>query len=258
MKKIQTIVDREPLSSDYIESKQDFSTVLSQVKQLPTASWKSPWFYGPIGIAVFSVTISIVSLNPSSAKVVEVQPKEKEIAKTIEQVETESATNEVQVVKENIKEEVTSEIKKELPVLDQKALIETSVKAENNSEKSIALPVEKSKEKVVVVRSVPENNKYPHIEGFFTDEIPADKLFSEYGIQLNSTVKITSFDFNYYNGKSNVVIPINGNKIPLSYQSDINNYNINRMIFITNIKAVDNYNRVFTLPSINFTPIKIN
>src|SRR5690606_18772269 len=82
MKKTQTIVDRERLSSDYIESKQDFSNVLSQVKQLPTsATWNSPWFYGPIGIAVFAVTISIVSLNPSNAKVVDTQSQAPAIAK---------------------------------------------------------------------------------------------------------------------------------------------------------------------------------
>ena len=63
MKNQRILVDRELLSKDYIKSKEDFGHVLSQVKNLKPPVWKTPWFYGPVGLAVAAITISAVNLN---------------------------------------------------------------------------------------------------------------------------------------------------------------------------------------------------
>lgn len=264
MKKTQTIVDRERLSSDYIESKQDFSTVLSQVKQLPTTtSWKSPWFYGPIGIAVFTVTISIVSLNPTNAKVAVNEPNKIDIK------EKESPT-EVPVLEETKEQEsvvetpvkIESEIEKPVKVAKkQKAIQEEPKKVEDlvaeiSVKEAVSEKADPIKIQPVEKRKIPANNRYPHIEGVFTGEIQLSELFSENGIQLNPRVRITSYELNYFNGKSNVVQKIEGNTIPSDLHQVIEVYNLGQMIFITNIKAVDEMSRVFTLPSLNFKPVK--
>ncbi len=253
MKKTQTIVDRERLGSDYIESKQDFSNVLSQVKQLPNATWNNPWFYGPIGIAVFAVTISIVSLNPTIAKVVEDEQKNKVEEKPI--LSSVTAEKQPEVDTKIVPEEVI----KPTTTIDEKK-ISSSYTAETVRVESI-----KEEEKLAVIdivkvipvetRKVPANSKYPHIAGVFTGEISLNDLFSETGIELNPRIKVTSFEFNYFNGKSNVVDKVEGNTIPAHLHKTIENYNIGQMIFITNIKAVDERSRVFTLPSINYKPI---
>ena len=257
MKKTQTIVDREHLSSGYIESKQNFSTVLSQVKQLPTTTWKNPWFYGPIGIAVFTVTISIVSLNPSNASVSTTEPViQKQSLPHL------SAKIDVNVVEEPAVVKNDNSLVIERPVSAEKKRdvqpnLAVSIQDDPQVEQEVGAKIEVEKQ-VVETRKVAVDNRYPHINGYFTGEIPLDELFSVKGVQLNPTIRIASFDFNFFNGKSNVVKAISGNVIPEELQNLIEIHNLGKMIFITNIKAIDEYNREFTLPSINYKPIKGN
>lgn len=257
MKKTQTIVDREHLSSDYIESKQDFSNVLSQVKLLPSTTWKSPWFYGPIGIAVLSVTISIVSLNPTNAIASIDESDEKQSVinlnddkEKIDQVITKNKSS--QVVEKNLipsKEVVTTDnIKKN----DVKPLIS---KEDIAIQEVIDEVIENPVREVRVERKINVNSQFPHIDGYYTGQIPIENLFSEKGIVMNETVQVVSFDLNFFTGRSNVVNQIRGNKIPAEMYSMITNFNIGKTIFITNIKAFDKNGRSYTLPSINFTPI---
>jgi len=253
MKKTQTIVDRERLGSDYIESKQDFSNVLSQVKQLSTTTWNNPWFYGPIGIAVFAVTVSIVSFNPTIARVADTEPRDKEVVKPLitQQNTVKEFDQSIEVVPEELKIKI-SEVKA-------KKIIPTTTSIEEKKEfideKKLSI-IELEKVEPIVSRKVPINNKYPHIEGVFTGEISLNDLFAETGIQLNPRIRVTSFEFNYFNGKSNVVQKIEGNTIPTDLHGIIELYNLGQMIFITNIKAVDEMSRVFTLPSLNYKPFK--
>lgn len=253
MKKTQTIVDRERLGSDYIESKQDFSNVLSQVKQLSTTTWNNPWFYGPIGIAVFAVTVSIVSFNPTIARVADIEPRDKEVVNPLitQQNTVKEFDQSIEVVPEELKNK-TSEVKV-------KKIIPTTTSIEEKKEyidEKKFSTVELEKVEPIVSRKVPINNKYPHIEGVFTGEISLNDLFAETGIQLNPRIRVTSFEFNYFKGKSNVVQKIEGNTIPTDLLDVIELYNLGQMIFITNIKAVDEMSRVFTLPSLNYKPFK--
>jgi len=254
MKKTQTIVDREPLSSDYIESKQDFSAVLSQVKLLPTANWKSPWFYGPIGIAVLSVTISIVSLNPSNA-IASSENKKEELNQsktTLNNVVSDEKLISKDEVKAIVKEEV-----KENP--DFSKTIHHANIANESSVRHQETVVEETHEiiqkEIAVEKVIPVNNQFPHIDGYFTGKIPVESLFDEKGILLNESVQIVSFDLNFFTGRSNVVNSIRGNKVPSEMRSMINNFNIGKTIYITNIKAFDRNGKSYTLPSINFTPM---
>ena len=258
MKKTQTIVDREHLSSDYIESKQNFSTVLSRVKQLPTATWKNPWFYGPIGIAVFTVTISIVSLNPSNASVSASDPiNQKEFLQLLSAkvVAPANVVQPVEVKNENssASEKPVSAEKK--PTIQHNLVVSIQEDLQEKQEVEEVIEIESQD---FEIRKVAVNNRYPHINGFFTGEIPLDQLFSEKGIQLNPKIRIASFDFNFFNGKSNAVKAINGNVIPEELHFFIESHNLGKMIFITNIKAINEYNKEFTLPSINYKPIKGN
>lgn len=265
MKKTQPIVDRERLSSDYIESKQDFNHVLSQVKLLPTANWKSPWFYGPIGIAVLSVTVSIVSFNPSNALASNSKQQKEELK---QKNQTSSVNNQAKEEIIDIKNETTSKIVEE-EVNPQKDIVEKSTNKptikEDKEDALAIIPKESSIEKVentvlnstTVVKEIkiPSNNKYPYIDGYFTGKIPVESLFDKKGILLNESIQVVSFDLNFFTGRSNVVNEIRGNKIPEEMRSMITNFNIGKTIFITNIKAYDRDGRMYTLPSMNFIPV---
>lgn len=256
MKKTQTIVDRERLSSDYIESKQDFSNVLSQVKLLSTTSWKSPWFYGPIGIAVLSVTISIVSLNPSAAiaslderneKKSKVEPsvvsaittKNKPIELKEEVVEKDAITEKESIIEKSINSKSTPA---EIKILTHSQEVPNEV-------------VDTPTEVLTADKKIPADNRFPYIDGYFTGEIPVESLFDEKGILLNENVKVVSFDLNLFTGRSYAVNQVRGNSIPSEMRSMITNFNIGKTIFITNIKAYDRDGKYYTLPSINYIPI---
>ena len=265
MKKTQTIVDRERLSSDYIESKQDFGHVLSQVKLLPTANWKSPWFYGPIGIAVLSVTVSIVSFNPSNAIASTSEKSKKELNTLIQTSLVENKSE--KLISEIQNESISEVIKEENPQasIDKKSTAKLSNEGREedvvmitSEEKIIEEKVESKTSNATPFNNeskIPSNNKFPYIDGYYTGKIPLESLFDKKGILISETVQVVSFDINFFTGRSNVVNQVRGNKIPEEMRSMITNFNIGKTIFITNIKAYDRDGRIYTLPSMNFIPV---
>ena len=67
--------------------------------------------------------------------------------------------------------------------------------------------------------------------------------------------KITSFSLQYYNGKEDVVVNVDGNSISNDVCKIISQYNLNEMVFITKIKAINSEGLSTSLPSINLTPV---
>ncbi len=63
MKKFKVILDRKPMNSDHVESKQDFNHVLNEFKKLKPPIWRNPWFYGPVGLASLTLLMSIGIVN---------------------------------------------------------------------------------------------------------------------------------------------------------------------------------------------------
>jgi hypothetical protein len=59
MKPKQIILNRATFSSNFIQRKQDFNSILTRVEVLRNPTMKRPWFYGAAGfssIAAFSLT----------------------------------------------------------------------------------------------------------------------------------------------------------------------------------------------------------
>jgi len=52
-------LDRPNLNSEQIRSKQNFEQVLSKYHLLKTPVWKSPWFWGPTGLASLGIAIAL-------------------------------------------------------------------------------------------------------------------------------------------------------------------------------------------------------
>lgn len=262
MKEIKTLVDREPLGSDYIASKQDFDSVITQVKQL-TPTWKTPWFYGPVGLATVALCVSAVTMR--SGKV----SAEAHSEDQTEQVTSLESTQIASVTQDEGPTETAEVANYIAPTVqggqDQKleAAIEPVAKSAESEvvesistieieEEHIPAPVSSKYTK----RTVAADNQYPHIAGYFTGDMPVDLLFDEDGIQLREGMDIVSFDFNYYDGRANVVRSFNGNKIPKNLQKAIRDHNVENMVFITNIKASDVYGRSYVLPAINYKIIE--
>lgn len=66
MKARKINLDRAPISSDKIESKQDFGHVVTNYKLIKPSFWTNPWFYGPVGLASFAIVVSLMMNNVNS------------------------------------------------------------------------------------------------------------------------------------------------------------------------------------------------
>lgn len=266
MEKMKTIIDREPLASDYIESRQNFGHVLDQFKTLKPAVWKTPWFYGPVGMAIVAVTISIVSFNSHhllaeetevATNVLNEQPST-EITKK-DQPESPKEDQVVSVLKndESSEEETVAENTDEQPVnetafvpkedvdyfgkdLDEESLGNGSIGDGNrNSEAVPEVKVEKKK------------NFLPHIDDFYTGEIPYARLSSGV-IECNDEVQIISFKIHYNTPEGTATREVVGNRIPKSVLDQIRRYNIGYMLFITDITGQGTDGKFIKLTSLNF------
>ncbi len=66
MKARKINLDRAPISSDKIESKQDFEHVLTNYNAIKPSFWTNPWFYGPVGLASLAIVVSLFMNNINS------------------------------------------------------------------------------------------------------------------------------------------------------------------------------------------------
>ena len=66
MRKLNTTLDREPMTSQEIRERQDFNYILKEANAAKVPIWKSIWFYGPVGIAMVTMVVSAVRINPKN------------------------------------------------------------------------------------------------------------------------------------------------------------------------------------------------
>ncbi len=59
-------LDRKNLTSTYIELRQDFKPILNLARNTKMTDFKSPWFYGAIGLS--SMAIAILFNNEMNSK----------------------------------------------------------------------------------------------------------------------------------------------------------------------------------------------
>jgi len=251
MKKVKILIDREPLSKDYVKSKQNFGQVLSQVKKLKPPIWKSPWFYGPVGLAAVALSLKVVSSIPPD---IPTEPSKLEAVLPLEQRKIESET--LAFISPNDVQETS--FREMIPIKNGPE--EVVPKSSDNSTNKILetgdtefyLP-----DKIVINEDeaipVKPLTKFPSINRVYTGEIAILELCSNKIECLDS--KITSFSLQYYDGKEDVVENVGGNSISNNICNAISQYNLNEMIFITKIKALNSEGHSVSLPSMNLIPV---
>ena len=249
MEKLKILVNREPLSKDYVQSKANFGHVLSQVKNLKPPVWKTPWFYGPVGIATVAISLSVFAFKPI----------EKEKKTSLHQ----SNVTESSIIKKKPILAVASSFEldspsneKTIPPKKNGEVIEKEHKEILSSEE---IPDEVSQELILIESEeliIEEKvlSPYPNIEGVFTAEIPVDKLCSSTGI-VTSRAKVISFNIQYFDGREDVIERISGNSLSKTASNFIRRYNLKSMIFITKIIGITEEGNQITIPSLNYIPI---
>lgn len=250
MEKIKTIVDRERLGSDYIESRQNFGQVLNEVNQLKPPVWKSAWFYGPVGVSVLAVIVSITAFDPPSSlamKNSEDNPDYKELiahVKSESKIQTKTTTSfdKTTTLEQGQQENV-------IAVPPKNHTTTNNVSNNNETQAHVAdiiNPVESKEEKYIYKGS------FPNIDGVFNGDISVSQLLHDDGITSNPSLTISSFSISYFDGNDIVSSDVTGNKIPFEIGTKIKAFNIGEMIYITNIKADHEDGFVVSMSSLNY------
>lgn len=251
-------LDRQNLSSSYIEKKQDFNHVLKSAKMTKMPTWKSPWFYGAVGLSTVAIVAVVLTennfKNETNDKTATLKESKNEIeagksintAPSIEKKRTSAktivaaynpqftgsfikVTNGNSLKSELSKDEVLTTIEEQLPITE--------------------TPIEKVKEVKLVTKT--SFIGQPSIAGIASGVISIEKFKNTSIIESNSSFEITSYEVQYFNGQQDITAVIRSNKIPENIKEQIIENNLDEMIFITGIKGIDENGKIRKLPAIN-------
>lgn len=231
MEKIKTVLDRKPLSSEYIGSKQDFGKVMKGANGVSASIWKSTWFYGTVGVAAVAVIVAAVTLTNSNT------PKDQAT------LEAPTALSMV----ENDKHDQRETAQK--PTTGPKETTESVKHTESSTPKPVATkgkepvsqkqPTDQSSPtaKKVVTEEVAPELTMPNISGVSTGSIAFKDFCNPLGIQVGNGVLIHNYTIRYRSCARDVTARISGNRIPLEVCNEIRDCGNNIEIFFTNIEG---------------------
>jgi len=245
MKKNKTILDREPVSSDYIASHQNFGQVINQVNQLSVPVWKTGWFYGPIGMAVVAVVVSIATIDPASAESTAVSTS---IASTsfknslVDQVEHPPTRMEEVELDEA---PTPSPVVAPAPQVNQSSPVTVVQVQEVTPEAPVRVDVTPS-----VTTNTGKKNVLPHIGNYFLGEIPVADLTMP--LECNEDIRIIAFNVHFNTTNGTETASIIGNKVPQKIVDVIKAHNIGYMVSFTDIKGKTSEGKVVSLLPMNF------
>lgn len=248
MKRTKTTLDREPMNSEAIRQRQDFDYILKEATAAKVPIWKSIWFYGPVGIAMVTMVVSAVRINPknelndktTTLSQITLSTDNKNEARTFV---VESSDEELTETKSNSnKENVTSEVKETTapsttPIIEPAPVIEEPEPVLIAEEK-----VEVPKSRVPVRKPEPVTEKktvktMPSIAGVFNGRVSVAQMCSEGMIHCNNGYEIISYDIQYDNGTGSTVDRVSSNAIPGYICTNLKRYNVGSPVFITKIIA---------------------
>lgn len=262
MEKKTAILNREKLSSNYINSKQDFGKVLSGHQKLKPPLWKKPLFYGSIGVASLALILTVVNISSSPVRTDEISTKQNKIltanfsspSNTLKSTEGSLNSELLAVALEN--ESSESETLKEVILPKSIQKIEKTPEIIADEVVASVQKEEVSTEIVPVINR--ESISFPRLAGVFTGDITIDDFCSKRGIEcVDNSYGVTSYTIEYFNGRTTVTSDVKGYKIPSSVCELIHDSSIGNQVFITNIKAENRTtgNRI-SLNSMNLNPVK--
>lgn len=257
MEKIKAILDREKMSTEQIEAKQDFDKVLKLYNKSTTTFYKSPWFYGPVGLATIGTVVALTTMGNNNADQNEMLSKKKFDQILDKNPIIRSHSISIAKIPDSDIVETTKykAVEKNLKPLTKMVSSSSELKMETVKmpEDVKSKPVSLNEVKKV---STTKRNSMPSIGGVYTGKIKIDALFDENGIVYNEDIIVKSYTIRFHDGKDERSVLVNGKTIPFEIKKSISEYNINSMIFITDIRAIHNVTgKEYLLSSMNFIPI---
>jgi hypothetical protein len=226
MEKINTILDRKPINSEYINSKQDFNKVMNGFQKLKPPVYKQAWFYGAVGLAAVAIVFTAVSLTSTDddKEIIASADVKKEVP--LEQEPSEKTA--VLVADLNHQEQGVPEAE---PVLPKSTIVKPAPIAEK--------PPTVEKRVVEAPPVVPETPKIaqPHIAGVFGGAIAFADFCDPVGIQVNKDVAIVEYTIHYMSCTQDVTFKMRGGKIPQGVCNELRNCGEQIEIDFRNVKG---------------------
>lgn len=262
MKKTNTTLDREPMNSEAIRQRQNFNYILKKTAAAKIPIWKSIWFYGPVGIAMVTMVVSAVRMNPKNEKYddnttlsqIQVTPTTPVSTdhSTIDSFE--STIDEVLTVKSEEIPTVVIEKQIENNVSTDKVDDNTKLKPEVLAEENIEIEPVKTAPVVIPVVEKKISKTMPDIAGVFSGRISVSQICSAGMIHCNNGYQVISYDIQYDNGAGSTVDRVSGSRIPSYICANLKRYNVGSPVFITKIIAMNEKGERKQLLSMSLEP----
>ncbi len=265
MEKRRTTLDREPLSSEYIKDRQDFSSVLKGFKASQIPLWKSTWFYGSVGLAAVAAVLSITNLLHNTKKH-DLKSTPLQVATYNVDQDSPPASDENNAVLERSQETDPSvhAIKEsdppDVPEKEVSRTVAPESKAEDHVDQLVVAedrpdePVHRVSEPVNPEPVYPKKTMATLV-GVVDGPVFVGSLCASDGIECNDGSTVLSYTIQYNNGMGEDAIEtIRGRQIS-SYMCDkIRRYNVNQEILITRIIVETPDGSRKMVPSIRIVP----
>ena len=224
--------NRPKLSSSEIEKRQDFNSVLNQIKTVKPYLFKKILFYGAIGLTSIA---GIFILNSTTLKTSTKKTYGTKITLNKTLISKKSQQNHKAVnpmVLRNIpSRKVTASIFHETEIFEQKTETTSEMKVERKTYQQT-------------------NSLLPKISGVEYGAITADQFLNAKKVEIASSTKIVSFKINYFKISNFIEKEIIGDELPDELKNEILTYHNQLPVSITNIMCVDTNNQLKSLPSI--------
>jgi hypothetical protein len=224
--------NRPELSSSEIEKRQDFNTILNQIKTVKPYLFKKILFYGAIG---FTSIAGIFILNSTTLKT----STKKTYGTKITLNKTISSNKPLLINKD-----VNPTISVNKPL---KSVINSTIKKVNFQEQKVNFTPEI---KIDTKQIQQTNSLLPKISGVEYGTISSDQFLNAKKVETSNSSKIVSYTINYFKISNFIEKEIIGDELPYELKNEILTYHNQLPVSITNIKYIDSNNLVNSLPSI--------
>lgn len=260
MKNTHTTLDREPLSTETIRDRQNFNYVLKEHISTRVPLWKSAWFYGPVGIAMVTMVVSAVRMNPKNEEYDKnITLSENTLVSTPVELSKHSMLYGFQdVANQKVEKKIGSSNVAQTAQSPKNASSPSNVIEENTALKPEVFAPEKKTIDPINTRKEPTKalvkNTMPSIGGVFSGRISVDEMCKVGKIDCNNDFEVLAYTIEYDNGIERTVERMEGNAIPSNLCAYLKRFNVGSPVFITNIVAADNQGNVKRLPSMSIEP----
>jgi len=252
MKHFKINVGRKKLTSEYIQSKQDFDMVLKRLQTTSASPWNFIWPYGIGTIASVILIVGIYWFYFSEDKTAQkhglplteclLSDHTQEIFEETDArfyIQTLSQTEQIQTYAFEKSQQIDVSTKSKKKVI-------TAIKQEQQPNQPVVIELEDKTEIQPVLMDTTKLSEvidadqqsvsFPTISGIHSGNIQWEE-FEEGSIEVNEDLTICAFSIQYTSRRGDKTVSVTGHQIPSDVIFDLRNIGLDQKVFITNVIA---------------------